>query len=425
MEYLVYLSAFFALFAMLARRDLPLALALFAGLLPAYLVRFPFGPLPSTALEGMAVILFVVWAWRRGRNRQAWGQWLANSRRTLFFWPGVLLLVAAFIASFISDDVRGALGIWRAYFLEPFLVYLLAVDVLQDRRSWQRVFIALGCTSIALTLFAVFQFFTGEYLPTWEWTVAATRRATAVYTSPNALALFVVPVAMLFLPQALGRPWTRAHRFYVMVVGAAVVSLAVSLSKGGMAAFAAAAVFVLWQAWSKKYASYAAVGLLAALLILPATRQTLGTYVRFENPSGQSRLSLYQGSLQLLKQSPVMGIGLDNFGSAFETVRPAEYTEKLIYPHNIALNFWLETGLAGLLAVAWIVITSVRAFLGRKPQDRAVAVGVTASLLAMLVHGLIDVPYFKNDLAMLAWLALAAFAWQYRMETHRNEAAGA
>lgn len=417
MEYLFYLGAFFVFFGMVAAKDFRLALELFAGLLPAYVVRFPLGPLPSTALEGMVIILLALWGWQKGRNKQAWVNTLAAVRKTIFFWPGIALVLASLTACFVSDDLRGALGIWRAYFLQPFLIYLIAIDQLREGESWRRVFVALGCSAIALTFFAVYQFATGEYLPTWEWTEAATRRATGVYTSPNSLALFVVPIGLWFLAQLFSSGKFVVKRFDAAVVAATVITLAVSQSKGGMTAFTIGALFVLWQQWSKKHAAMLAAALLVITMLIPATRNMLSAYIRFENPSGQSRLALYTGSLQLLKQSPVFGTGLAGFGSAYERVRPEGYTEKLIYPHNIVLNFWLETGLLGLLAILWIMITVIRKY-------PALDAGVTAALLAMVIHGLVDVPYFKNDLAMLTWIILAAAAWHIK-ETHSKEALAA
>ncbi|MCA9389730.1 MAG: hypothetical protein KC585_03955, partial [Candidatus Magasanikbacteria bacterium] len=69
------------------------------------------------------------------------------------------------------------------------------------------------------------------------------------------------------------------------------------------------------------------------------------------------------------------------------------------YPHNIILNFWVETGLAGLLAFFWIVF----AWLKKKEA-------MLLPLVALLIHGLVDVPYFKNDLAIVFFLVLALCA---------------
>jgi len=47
------------------------------------------------------------------------------------------------------------------------------------------------------------------------------------------------------------------------------------------------------------------------------------------------------------------------------------------------------------LAFGWIVVTWVR---------KRISWIAMAPLVAILVHGLVDVPYFKNDLAMAFWL---------------------
>jgi len=85
-----------------------------------------------------------------------------------------------------------------------------------------------------------------------------------------------------------------------------------------------------------------------------------------------------------------------------------------IFPHNIVLNFWSELGLLGLLAFGWIVVaTALAAWRGWRrgaPEWRPLQLGVMLALLAVVVHGLVDVPYFKNDLALEFW-GLVAVPW--------------
>jgi O-antigen ligase len=88
--------------------------------------------------------------------------------------------------------------------------------------------------------------------------------------------------------------------------------------------------------------------------------------------------------------------------------------DRFIDPHNIVLNFWSETGLLGLAAFTWIL---VMAFVvswrgGRRPDEgwRPLHLGVFLAMVAVVVHGLVDVPYFKNDLALEFW-ALLGITW--------------
>ncbi len=412
MDYLLYLAIFFGCFAVLARRDLVWALALMAALLPSYIVRFSIGPVPSTALEGMTLIILFCLAWSLGRSQPSWKTAIQHVRSSAFFLPGVALVAAALIACFVSPDLRASLGIWRAYFLEPFLLYAVAINVLTTERDWRKMFIGFGCAVFGLTAIAVYQYATGSFLPTWEWTVWATRRATGTFTSPNSLGLFVVPIALLALGNIIkarkeGKAW-KSVGFDLTVLAAAVLCVILSSSKGAMIAFAAGAILLTYRLINKTIWMVLAAGALIAILFIPAIDQRVSDLVTLQTASGQSRRALYAGSVQLIKQHPLAGTGLSGFAKAFETVRPEGFTEKLIYPHDIFLNFWLETGLLGLLSVFWIIVVATKQVWSNRQNIAVLAIG--AALLAMLIHGLVDVPYFKNDLAMLTWLLLAALA---------------
>ena len=81
--------------------------------------------------------------------------------------------------------------------------------------------------------------------------------------------------------------------------------------------------------------------------------------------------------------------------------------ERLIYPHNLFLNFWTETGLVGLLSFAGIL--GYAFYLGYKIRKNNLiwGAGLITALAVFLIHGLVDVPYFKNDLAMLFWIIIS------------------
>jgi hypothetical protein len=81
----------------------------------------------------------------------------------------------------------------------------------------------------------------------------------------------------------------------------------------------------------------------------------------------------------------------------------------------MVLNVWTELGLAGFAACAGL-LTIVLAALRRAHADGwrdTAAVAVLLAFGGMLVHGLVDVPYFKNDLSALTWLLLALLCTAY------------
>ena len=106
----------------------------------------------------------------------------------------------------------------------------------------------------------------------------------------------------------------------------------------------------------------------------------------------------------MLRDHPVVGGGLAGFKQSVAPYRNGIYTEDLIYPHNIVLNFWTETGLLGLAAFAWLFVQVVRtAWSGWRdgsPPWCSLQLGILLALVGILVHGLVDVPYLKNDLSL-------------------------
>src|SRR5206468_3479991 len=84
-----------------------------AGALPLYTVRWHYGPLPTTLLE--TLILLTVAAYVIARLSRGFRRPLPTAYDILI----AVLLVAGAISVVVATDHRGALGLYRAYFLEP------------------------------------------------------------------------------------------------------------------------------------------------------------------------------------------------------------------------------------------------------------------------------------------------------------------
>ena len=102
------------------------------------------------------------------------------------------------------------------------------------------------------------------------------------------------------------------------------------------------------------------------------------------------------------------------YGSAELRVKYWQPVEIYLYPHNIFLNFWSELGMAGALLFIWIIgkylFLSLRLSQKLKSQnepEKYLALGLFAAMIVVIIHGLVDVPYFKNDLAAMFWIIIA------------------
>ena len=101
------------------------------------------------------------------------------------------------------------------------------------------------------------------------------------------------------------------------------------------------------------------------------------------------------------------GAGLGGYQKAMLAYHNHPGIEIYLYPHNVFLNFWAELGLAGLILFLVIIAAFWRSVASAlRTPSRTLAVGAAGAMVTLLVHGLVDVPYFKNDLAVLFWLII-------------------
>jgi len=149
--------------------------------------------------------------------------------------------------------------------------------------------------------------------------------------------------------------------------------------------------------------------LLAAVAFVPglAIGSLLPERLNPLRQAGGIRVDLWLSSLAMLRDHPLLGVGLDNFTYLYQQVyiREGGIAEpNLSHPHNWLLHWWLETGLLGLVAFVWLVVRFWQ--LAVKQRGWLVA-GAMGAMADTLVHGLIDQSYFLVDLAFVFWLVLA------------------
>ena len=240
-------------------------------------------------------------------------------------------------------------------------------------------------------------------------------RVRGPYGSPNNLALYVAHALPILLAVAAFGEERRKRAPAGLLSLVLAAALLLTFSKGGLLLGLPAAVLfmglVAGGRWRWIALGAAAIGLLA-LVPLFSTERFAGL---FDLQGGTSflRLQLWQGTWNMIKDHPWQGVGLDNFLYAYRTryVLPAAWQEiNLSHPHNVVLDFWTRLGLPGLVVGVWLFVAAFRSgwhSLGRLEGNRwAIVLGLLASLVATLAHGLIDNSLFLVDLMLLFMLTL-------------------
>lgn len=401
MLYLVVI--YFCFFTYVAFQKFPWAVYLFILSLPTYLIRFSFGPLPSTLLEVSFFALILGWILTvRKTDIEILKKNIVEHRVFSGFIAGALIFsfigacISMIGAEFPMQKLIYGVGEWRALFLEPILLFLILITR-KEKIEENKVVLSLLGAAVFVSVIAVIQKFTGLLFPPSLWDDYLFGRVTSIYTTANAIGLFTVPI--LFLSVSVVRDKK-------ILVSLAVVLLALanyfSFSQGAWIAIGAGILAYLCVYGYKKISIAITILGIIGCLVMPSMR----TAVLFEDRAGQNRIIIWKHTIEYFVASPknfIFGAGIRNF---FDAIQKPFYNptvlEPLKYPHNILLNFWSEIGLFGMLSFVGII--GYLYYFAFHITDRQKRAACIAALTALIVHGMVDVPYFKNDLSMLFWI---------------------
>lgn len=407
----IILGAIF--FAYFSWRKIELGILTIVFCLPLYLVRLNIFGIPSTALELLIYILFIVWLAKNYRHI-SWREIIPDKA----LQAGIVLLMAgAVISTVFSQDLKTSAGILKGWFFDPFLFFIILVSeikTLKQRENILKMLYYSGVTVAFISLvYLIFPALNG---------VSYDGRLHGFYLSPNYLAMYLAPALIVGLYVFLKSDFKILN---IKTCQLLIISLALYFTYSYAAWFAAAvAVFLLIYLIEPKKRKIL-FGVVFLILFVSFFDQS-GTG-KFENlvdlsyrSSYNSRLMIWQSALEIGKNNWLSGIGPGNFQKYYldYQIRFSEpYLEWAVpEPHNIFLAFWLETGICGFLGflalLAWFLKRGLLLLKSNLPnRENFLLVAVLFSVMVYtVIHGLFDTTYWKNDLAIIFWLNLGLLA---------------
>ncbi|MBU4216399.1 O-antigen ligase family protein [Candidatus Parcubacteria bacterium] len=453
--------------------------------LPSYTLRFKIVGIPITMLEVMILATFAIWflngykqVIENIKTRRSGG---AGLSRYPFDIEMVLLLIISFISVGVAGFSNEAFGIWKAYFFEPLLFYILLFNVFASpRRSlgegwvsvFEKIIWPLTIAAFLISVFAIYQKITGDFIANPFWSAVETRRVVSVFAYPNALGLYLAPLVLLmtghglaisnFEFRILNKEKILKIIFLSVIIILSLLSIYFAHSEGAIVGVVAGTI--LFGLLIGKRMRLATMGVLIFALIMFFVNVNVhnkivekGTLSDF---SGEVRKQQWRETWMMLTESPqrfILGAGLANYQTAvkpyhqegifFNEDHDPDFHRKLVlfsddykkkywrpvevylYPHNIFLNFWSELGLLGALLMTWIIVKfyyiGVRQVLqnskhkiqnyGSSTKENYIIITLLSAMTAIVIHGAVDVPYFKNDMAIMFWVLIALMGMGHLM----------
>lgn len=366
-------------------------------LAPTYLIRFTVAGVPTTVLEGLIVFVFALWVVQKFVLRT---RLVCPPRMVLL--PLSLIVIGFLVGTIISVDQISALGYLKAYAIEPLLFAYIVYDVIthhptitlfrQNYKISNLLWQALYLQAVLLAVLGLLQLF----VPSFVVTADQAGRSHGVFNTANALTFVIGPILAVRIFSYV----TRSSRvsWQTILDGILLAAFLGTQSLGGVLGLVGVFVTIVF------YQRIPRLGYCVAILAYTCTvaflvavpfiaPETDNPWVRTSS-TARIRICLWEGTLNLIFDHPINGAGLRSFSDMYGKHYVTCDAEPLLYPHNIFLNFWVEIGVVGLLG---FMIFFFRVF----AQPFTLYSG---AFLYLYLHGLVDVPYFKNDLAVIFWI---------------------
>jgi O-antigen ligase len=326
--------------------------------------------MPKNVVLKVGVSLMVLaFIWEAFKKKKWVLFWSEGQRRVL----AVFLLI---LAISWAMAIRPHLSFWGGYFRQGGLInmlhyvvlFVLTLQVLRTKRNQKTFMKVLSLSGLLVAIYAIFQKMGIDVFPTGHTEIFEGRSFSSI-GNPTALGAF-----LLFPIWAEVYLWkmAKAKKKPRHVLGIALMLLALifSRNRASILALLVTGMLALIHRFRKKKEWLLGAGLLS-VIALTVFVQVYGADTR----SLGSRVSTWSSSVEILKDNPVRGYGLESFGYVFENYVQndfflyEDYHNLVDRPHNEFLEMWIHLGILGAAFYVFVVVYVARAFWRSKFLD--------------------------------------------------------
>lgn len=399
-------------------------LTLFTPFVVASSMFFPFITGKAFFFRTLVEVAFAAWlvlAWHNSDYRP---------RRGLILWSFLLLIAAAVLATVFSASV--AKSIWSNFermeglvtYLHLFGYFLVLTSLFQTKQIWQRFFATSVGVSVAVSLYALAQF--------WGWTEIHQSGVRLDATLGNATYLAVFMLFNIFLAAFL---WFQAGTtklgkwFYGLSIILNIFVLYNTATRGSILGLlvGVGAVALLTALVKRGRARQIGLGLIVGLTLLvggfwlardsqliqssPVLSRFAG--ISLDDTTTQSRFLIWQMALKGVAERPILGWGPDNFQLVFsrhydpQMCRQEPWFDRA---HNVFVDWLVTTGVVGFAAYLALFVTGAYLLIRLALANRSNSNNGLIILVGLLTaYGVNNLFVFDNLVSYLLFAATLAY----------------
>jgi len=364
-------------------------------------------------LYGVVVVAAIALAW------ELYGDGVRSRELGPLAWPLAVFIGWTGVSLLWTEDVRqGAIEL--LFFVLPFGLVTVVLARLVWSRAWVlTLYVQIALMGLVFAVIGIVQYETrnifwnpkvkvdNAYAPSsWFY------RVNSVFYDPSIYGRFLVVAILASLVILLRRRgdslWAVAA---ALTIGITWAGLLPSFSQSSFVALFVAATVGAVVVWRKPAYVLVAVGVVALLLVgiaSPTIRHKLEAKSSLSHETS-GRSTLVSKGVKVAEQHPLIGVGVGGFRHAYaQLVHLRGKEPKAAASHTTPITVAAETGLPGLLLLAWLVVAALAVAFRRLGRgfDGTARLAFGLALVAILVHSLFYNALFE-DPTFWGLLALA------------------
>ena len=231
----------------------------------------------------------------------------------------------------------------------------------------------------------------------------------------------LVQIGLLAFGLFLACPATKYPQKILIAIAALALGSALwlTLTRSAMASFLVGCLLAAWLVFGRKKSwlvMAAIAGAVAAAVIVGGFLIAGGrglTWMDLNSPEAQYRLLMWKDGLRLIREHPVLGVGMDSIKLYWQQWNIQAYQRFPLHSHfhSTPIQIAVERGLLTFAAWLWLLGAYFRLLwqtlkLARKSTWVALglAAGCTSAACAFLLGSLVDYTWGNSEVVMIFWM---------------------
>ena len=370
------------------------------------LLLLPIIPLfshPTTVLCTLVLVSFFSFARKVYSGNRVFS--LEQYDILIFLFAAFYLLAGIFRGGRASFET--ALG-----FVILVLGYTLASNLIANSRHAHRAIGALLFSAVPVSAYGIYQYVLGLAENNWMdegFAGLISGRIVSTFDNPNILAVYLLAISVISFGFLLGSEGAAKKTLYGICFSLATLALIFTWCRGAWIALLIAIPTYLCLRFFRRPGFLMTLFILLPLafhLMPEAFQMRLLSIFDLSDSSISYRLSIFRSSFEMLKDHPLLGIGLgaDTFYEQF-----AIYAEEGVvapHSHNVLLQIGCQAGIFPLLTFVLLFLSRMRHLsiysrYIRRGSMRTVTTFGTLALFALLIFGMTDYIWFAPPMYYL------------------------